>query len=74
MTQHRNRYGLRVTWLDGRSSDHWFRTVAICDFALAGFNRMRHDGWDGPDSRAEVHTVTPIALPIIARSTVDGAP
>ena len=67
MGQLRNTYGLRARWLDGHSSDHWFRTPWICDFMWAAFRRLQHDGWDGPDSRAEVADVIPIHLDIIAR-------
>ena len=67
MGQLRNTCGLRVLWLDGHSSDHWFRSHQICDFMWTAFRRMQRDGWDGSDSRAEVADVIPIQLGILAR-------
>lgn len=67
MSQRRNRHGVQVTWLDGQVTEHWFRTPAIADFMRGAFERLRHHGWDDGDGVAQVESVVPIKLEIIAR-------
>lgn len=65
--QKRNKFGVRVKWLDGRETEYWFGTPKQHEFMVRAFNRMKRDGWDEEDSKARVAEVTTMGLPIVAR-------
>lgn len=70
MNQGENKYGLRVFWKNGRTSEYWFATTEIRAFVSSAFTRMRHDGWDGDASPAQVADVFAISRDIIARAAL----
>lgn len=62
MVRLQNSYGLRVLWLDGHRSDHWFNTPQQQRFMLSAFNRMCAAGWDDGAGEPQVDRVLPISL------------
>lgn len=47
--QSTNRYGVLVTWIDGNTSEYWYRTPSVQEYMAGSFEDMKKLGWDPDD-------------------------